>query len=152
VPTARRIPAASEDALALVKGMIDELVVTYGHFDAGPGPSATPADFSPPGGGFVALYEADRALAGGGVKRLDAQTGEIKRMFVVGDRRGQGLARALLGELEALAVDLGYGRVRLDTGPKQPHARALYVSAGYLEIPDYNENPYASFWAEKTFT
>jgi hypothetical protein len=39
--------------------------------------------------------------------------------------------------------------VRLDTGPRQPHARTLYLSAGYTEIPDYNANPAASFWGEK---
>jgi len=40
-------------------------------------------------------------------------------------------------------------RARLDTGPKQPHARALYESVGYRVIPDYNDNPYASFWGER---
>ena len=59
------------------------------------------------------------------------------------------MARALLAALEDAARDLGYARVRLDTGPRQPHARALYESAGYAEIPDYNDNPAASYWAEK---
>ena len=39
--------------------------------------------------------------------------------------------------------------VRLDTGRLQPHARALYEAEGYRSIPDYNDNPYASFWGEK---
>jgi GNAT superfamily N-acetyltransferase len=63
--------------------------------------------------------------------------------------RSRGLARALLAALEAAARDLGYERVRLDTGARQPHARALYEAEGYRSIPDYNGNPYAAFWAEK---
>ena len=87
--------------------------------------------------------------AGGGVKRLSDDTAEIKRMYVVPQARGQGVARALLTALEDAARDLGYRKVRLDTGPDQPHARRLYESAGYVRIPDYNANPHADFWAEK---
>ena len=70
-------------------------------------------------------------------------------MYVVPDARGRGLARVLLEALEALARDLGYERVRLDTGVHQHAALKLYRGAGYLEIDDYNDNPYASYWAEK---
>lgn len=114
-----------------------------------PTPSATVEDFSPPTGGFVAVYSNGSPIAGGGVKQLGEGVGEIKRMYVSPEMRGRGVARLLLGGLEALGRDLGYGALRLDTGPEQPHARALYLSAGYLEIDDYNANPYASFWGEK---
>ena len=39
--------------------------------------------------------------------------------------------------------------MRLDTGASQPHARALYESAGYRDVPDYNDNPYAAYHGEK---
>jgi hypothetical protein len=39
--------------------------------------------------------------------------------------------------------------VRLDTGARQPHARAFYEAEGYRSIPDYNGDPYAAFWGEK---
>ncbi|CAA9478655.1 MAG: hypothetical protein AVDCRST_MAG17-16 [uncultured Solirubrobacterales bacterium] len=42
-----------------------------------------------------------------------------------------------------------YQRIYGDTDPGQPHARALYESAGYTAIPDYNANPYAAYWGEK---
>jgi GNAT superfamily N-acetyltransferase len=143
----RRIPASSPDALALVGAMIDELLAIY---TEQPGaPSATVDELSPPAGGYVAIYEDGRAVAGGGVKRLADGVGEIKRMYVVPEARSRGYARALLGALEDLARDLGYARVRLDTGWEQPHARALYASAGYSETDDYNANPYASYWGEK---
>jgi GNAT superfamily N-acetyltransferase len=144
---ARRIPADSPDAQRLVRAMIDDVIGLYG--DMGPGPSAEPADFSPPGGAFLALYDGDVAVAGGGIKRLDDETAELKRMYVAPSHRGRGLARIVLAELEAAARDLGYRRVRLDTGVHQHAALRLYPSAGYCEIDDYNGNPYASYWGEK---
>lgn len=130
--------------------MIAELAELYGTRDPTGSPSATPAELSAPHGIFVVLEDEDGvALAGGGIKRLSDGIAEIKRMYVVPSARGRGLARVVLGELEAAARELGYRHIRLDTGPSQPHARALYESAGYAEIPAYNDNPYAAFWGEK---
>ena len=47
-------------------------------------------------------------------------------------------------------IGLGHTWLRLDTGAQQPGARALYEAAGYAAIPDYNGNPFASFWGEKS--
>jgi GNAT superfamily N-acetyltransferase len=148
-PEVRRIPADSPDALRLVADMVAELVPVYGDVDEPGTPSATPEDFSPPGGAFVAVYADGRPVAGGGIKRLDASTAEIKRMYVVPAARSRGLARLLLDALEDAARSLGYRVARLDTASEQRHAVALYASAGYVEVPDYNGNPYATYWAEK---
>lgn len=145
----RRIPSDAPDALALVAAMFAEIAALYGFGEDDAGPSATPEDLGPPGGAFVALYEGDRVVAGGGVKRLEEDVAEIKRMYVVPDRRGSGLSRALLAALEDAARDLGYERVRLDTGVHQHAALRLYRGAGYSDVDDYNNNPYASYWAEK---
>ena len=88
-------------------------------------------------------------MAGGALKRLGRDEAEIKRMYVVPAARGRGLARGLLAAMEDAARDLGYERVRLDTGATQPHAKALYRSAGYRDIPDYNDNPYGAYRGEK---
>ena len=74
---------------------------------------------------------------------------EIKRMYVAPSARGRGLGRTLLGALEAAAVDLGCDRVRLDTAASFTEAVALYHSAGYTDIADYNGNPHASVWMER---
>jgi GNAT superfamily N-acetyltransferase len=74
---------------------------------------------------------------------------EIKRMYVRPEARSRGLAAELLRTLEDAARSLGYAAVRLDTGPKQVNARRLYRAAGYVEVPPYNENPFACFWGEK---
>jgi GNAT superfamily N-acetyltransferase len=145
---ARRTAGSDPVALALVEAMVDEVGALY---EPGlpMGSSATPAELSPPGGGFVVLCEDGRAIAGGGVKRLDERTCEIKRMYVAPDARGRGVGRALLAELEELARDLGYVVARLDTGVHQPGARRMYEHEGYAAIPDYNRNPYAAYWGEK---
>ena len=38
---------------------------------------------------------------------------------------------------------------RLDTGPRQPHARGLYESEGYVPIANFNGNPVATFFGDK---
>jgi GNAT superfamily N-acetyltransferase len=145
-----REPADTLVAVRLVEAMITEIEEMYELPRAsGLGPGGAPSDFGPPGGAFVVVYEDGKPVAGGGVKRFAYGVAEIKRMYVVPDARRQGHARRLLDGLEAAALDLGYRCVRLDTGARQPHARALFESAGFHAIGDYNDNPYASFWAEK---
>jgi GNAT superfamily N-acetyltransferase len=138
-------------AVALVAAMIAEVGRLY-EPGMSAGPSATPEELSPPSGGFVLLVDGGRAVAGGGIKRIDAQVCEVKRMYVLPAARGRGLGARLLDELEALARDLGYGMARLDTGSEQPGAQRMYERAGYVAVPDYNGNPYASFWGEKALT
>jgi GNAT superfamily N-acetyltransferase len=146
--TVRRIPGTDPLARELVAAMTAEMGPLY---EPGlpAGPSARPEELSPPGGGFLVLLQDGRAVAGGGVKRLDEQACEIKRMYVVPDARGRGLGRALLEALEELARDLGYTVARLDTGAKQPGAQRLYERSGYVPVGNYNQNPYAAFWGEK---
>jgi ribosomal protein S18 acetylase RimI-like enzyme len=70
-------------------------------------------------------------------------------MFTVPEARSRGHARRLLEGLEDAARELGFRVARLDSGPHQQHAVALYRSAGYRDVPDYNGNPYATYWGEK---
>lgn len=139
------------DGAALAQGMRDEIAAMYDglDLDSEAMPKAGPAELSPPGGAFLVGYIADRAVCCGGVKRLDDRACEIKKMFVVADQRGQGIARALLYALEDTARALGYAIARLDTGPKQIGARGLYESEGYSEIENFNANPVATFFGEK---
>jgi GNAT superfamily N-acetyltransferase len=145
----RAEPADQPPGSDLVEAMVAELEQFYGRIDRAGTPAARPQDMAPPGGRFLVIYEDGEPIACGGVKRLGDGVAEIKRMYVVPEARGRGVARALLVALEDAARDLGYPRVRLDTGREQPHARALYESTGYREIADYNGNPAASYWAEK---
>ncbi len=133
----------------LVEAMIAELEPIYGRIDVPGAPTATPAEMGPPDGAFLVGYDDDRAVSCGGLKRLPDGACEIKRMYVVPDARGRGVARALLAALEDAARSLGYRVARLDTGPAQPQAQRLYEAAGYRSVASFNANPFASFWGEK---
>ena len=146
----RAEPADGPVARRLLDDVVRELEGLYGPIADGRTPTALPAEMSPPGGGFVVLYEDDRPVGGGGVKRFDDGIAEIKRMYVVPDARSRGHARRLLGALEDTARGLGYPMARLDTGPLQQHARRLYESTGYREIGNYNRNELAAWWGEKS--
>ena len=146
----RTVPAGEPPACDLVEAMVAEGIEVYGRRLDSPGaPTATAEQMSPPGGTFLVIYDDGVPVAGGGIKRLSDDVGEIKRMYVVPEARSRGLARRLLSALEDAARKLGYERVRLDTGPRQPHARRLYESTGYRSVERYNDNPFADYWAEK---
>jgi GNAT superfamily N-acetyltransferase len=144
------VPSDRPPATDLVAAMVDEISELYGRVDVPGAPTATPADLGAPGGAYMVVFdEDDRPLAGGGLKRLDDEACEIKRMYVVPAARGRGLGRMLLEALEGEARRLGYAIARLDTGVHQPGAQRMYERAGYEPIGNFNANPFASFWGEK---
>ena len=147
----RHTDAAQPPASELIEAMVEEMVPLYGRIDRPGMPAAGAEQFAPAtGGAFLVGYDdAERPVCGGGLKRLDKGVVEIKRMYVVPEARGRGVALALLAALEDAARDLGYTTARLDTGPKQPHAERMYRAAGYREIANFNANLEASFWGEK---
>lgn len=100
--------------------------------------------FDPPHGLYLMAYDAaGRPVATGGWRARSAAgegyadgDAEVKRMFVVREARGQGLARRVLARLEETARAAGRVRMVLETGLMQPEAIALYESSGYLPVPD----------------
>jgi GNAT superfamily N-acetyltransferase len=138
-------PPASE----LLAEMRVELNDVYQSFSRLDNPPLVPDELRGPDGAYLVGFEGNEVVAGGGLRRLDDDVAEIKRMFVRPAARSRGVARALLDALELTAKELGYQKVRLDTGPKQVHGLALYRSAGYVDVPPYNDNPFACFWGEK---
>ena len=70
-------------------------------------------------------------------------------MYVTPAFRGRGISRRLLAELEGIAAERGCATVRLDSSRYLTAALALYRSAGYREVPDYNGNPKADIWFER---
>jgi len=145
----KRVRGDSAPARAIVRAMEDWVTANFGPTTPDRTSTVRPEEMVPPDGVFVLVVDGERVVAGAGIRRLDDGVGEIKRMFVMEDARGQGHARRLLEGLEAAAVDLGYERLRLDTAQSMTTAMGLYRRSGYRDIPDYNGNSYASFWGEK---
>jgi len=134
----------------LLTELIDLLNEVYPGRAARPGSVTTPDEMVAPHGVFLVGYENGEPIAIGGLRPLEENgVCEIKRMYVVPAARSRGAGRALLAALEAAARAIGYERVRLDAGPQQRHSRALFATAGYVEIERYNDNHIADYFAEK---
>ena len=87
----------------------------------------------------VVAYLDDQPVGCGAFKEYAPDVVEIKRMYVQPEHRQQGIARAVLGELEKWAAELGYATAVLETGKRQPEAIALYQRAGYTLTPNYGQ-------------
>jgi GNAT superfamily N-acetyltransferase len=87
----------------------------------------------------VVAYVDREAVGCGAIRPFDDETVEVKRMFVPTEHRGRGIAKEILRELEAWAVELSFKRCILETGLKQPEAIALYTKSGYTSIPNYGQ-------------
>jgi putative acetyltransferase len=90
-------------------------------------------------GAFLVVSRAGKAVGCGAVRRIEAGTGEIKRMYVIPEERGRGIGRMLLAALEDEARALGLSRLVLETGIRQPESIALYQRAGFSIIPPFGE-------------
>jgi len=117
----------------LVVRLRDELRGRYDGRD-GSGALPRPGDFAPPEGAFLVALLDSCPVGCGGLVRFDSQTGEVRRMYVAPDARGAGIGRAVLGALLAAVRELGYVRVRLETGRLQHEAIRLYGRAGFTRI------------------
>jgi len=127
----------SFDVRALTDAQQAEMLELYDG-EADIGPTRVGAMFAEPDGVFLVVRDDDGApVACGGIARFDETRGELKRMYVVPERRGRGLGRRVLVELEAEARRLGYRSLVLETGDRQQEALALYESSGYERIPCY---------------
>lgn len=86
--------------------------------------------------------DADGTAVGHGALRMLRGDWEVKRVVVDGTRRGHGLGRRIMQDLERVARAGGASRLVLHTGEKQPEAVHLYEQLGYAPIPVFE--PYLS--------
>jgi GNAT superfamily N-acetyltransferase len=128
------VPYGEPDLQLLVEEVQQEYVRRYGGRDRTP---VDPTQFVPPDGAFLLGRREGRPVACGAYRWHADGVAELKRMYVRIDSRRQGIARALLQELETRAREAGYARAVLETGLAQPEALSLYESAGWTPIAGY---------------
>jgi SsuE family FMN reductase len=140
--TVLRVQVGDPELKPLLNELVVEYGTRYGRISAHTELTEVPVtDFVAPDGAFLVLTENGETIAGGAIRRYDAQTAEVKRVWTSSAHRRRGLARRLMAELERAAAELGYARIHLTTGPRQPEAVGLYLAAGYLPRFDLSADP-----------
>ena len=136
----RRVPYDHPDAQKLVDRVQEFYVERYGEPDHDP---TVPEMFDPPAGAYFLAYLDDVPVASGAWRRSGelalgtVATAEIKRMYVVPEAQGQGLAKRMLAHVETSARDAGFEAMVLTTGGLQHEALSLYSAQGYLGVEPF---------------
>jgi DNA-binding MarR family transcriptional regulator len=118
-------------------------------FDPSVGATALPHQVRPPAGQFFIAYLHGEPVGCGAVKHHADLPAELKRMWIAPQARGLGLGRRLLDTLETCARVGGARVVHIETSAVLTEALLLYRSTGWVEVPPFNDEPFADHWLEK---
>ena len=95
--------------------------------------------YGPPGGTFLVALDGDQIIGTGAIRRLDDETAEMRRMWLLPDYHGRGIGYRLAEELFTFARAAGYRRVRLSTSDVQRRAIRFYERLGFYPIERYRD-------------
>jgi GNAT superfamily N-acetyltransferase len=145
----REVPPDDPSMLRLAEALRDEVEERGAHNGAAR-PDTPLAEAIKRDSDTLVAYVGHDAVGMGALRLVGPGVAEIKRMYVVPGHRGAGVARQILEELERCARGRDVRTVRLDTNARLTEANRMYREAGYREVPDYNGNPRADRWYEKS--
>lgn len=100
-----------------------------------------PGKYAPPDGRLLLAGDGERAVGCIALRRIDATTAEMKRLYVAPEARGGRLGRRLVERLITETKTAGYARICLDTLPTMHAAQRLYEALGFREVAPYVFNP-----------
>ncbi len=145
-----RVDPSSVSARWCLEQYFRELVERFeAGFDPANSIPAADDEMRPPLGAFLVATVDGESVACGAIRTTAPGTGYIKRMWVSSSVRGLGIGRRMLAALEQAGADLGLTTIQLETNRALPEAIQLYRSAGYTEVPAFNDELYAHHWFEK---
>ena len=90
---------------------------------------------------FVVARDGEGLAVGCGAVVITDSVGELKRVYVRPENRGQGVARSVLVELEASSSRAGCDELLLETGPYSQEALAFYNKLGYKRCGPFGAYP-----------
>jgi len=100
--------------------------------------------YNKPGGALLIAYNGEDAIGCAGLRMINSEVTELKRMFVLTEYNGQGIGKKMLGIIIDIAHELKYKKIKLDTLPGMIQAQRLYRSFGFVDIAPYRFNPIES--------
>lgn len=111
--------------------------------------ASLPGKYAEPDGRIVLAWSAETVVGCAALRRVDASTCELKRVYVRPAARGERLGRRLVEHMILEARLAGYARMCLDVLPEFVAARRLYESLGFTpaEPVSYNPVPGTAFLA-----
>jgi putative acetyltransferase len=141
--------SADHDAIkALFREYAESLGFSLAYQDFDKELAGFPGKYAPPEGALLLARVGEEAAGTVALRKLDAGTCEMKRLYVKPQFRGRrttdgrSIGRALAEDIVAIGRERGYQRLRLDTiGGKMRQALSLYRSMGFVEIPPYYASP-----------
>ena len=92
----------------------------------------------PPHGIILVLLANDNIVGMGAVSNHGSGVGEIKRMYIKPEYRGQGLGRTMLSKLIDRGREFGFSKLRLETADFFEAAQHLYRTVGFRDIEEYH--------------
>ncbi|HTL26879.1 MAG TPA: GNAT family N-acetyltransferase [Burkholderiales bacterium] len=137
--------ATAPDELELARSLFREYAgevdapCCFATFDAEV--ASLPGDYAPPAGRLFLARRNGEAAGCVAMRRHDAASGEMKRLYVRQAFRRDRLGRTLAKLVITAAREQRYRRVLLDTLPKMHEAAALYRSLGFVERGPYSDTP-----------
>lgn len=102
---------------------------------------ALPAGYEAPDGALLVARIGQEIVGTVGLQRFDAETADMRRMYVPQEYRGMGIGAVLLRAVMAQAHSMGFKRMILDVGQSQVAARHLYANAGFRDAPGFSFSP-----------